>query len=43
MAATPIRPPNMSKIPRRLTSRAKHWWNICPSWPFVYICKFIRL
>jgi hypothetical protein len=34
---------NMKKVPRRLISLAEHHRDICPSWRFVYICKFIRL
>jgi hypothetical protein len=34
-----IIPPNMRKIPRRLTSRAKYWWYICPSWP---LCTYVN-
>jgi hypothetical protein len=42
-AMTLKKPPNMKRIPRRLTSPAEYCRNICPSWRFMYICKIIRL
>jgi hypothetical protein len=30
-------PPNMRKIPRRLTSRAKLWWTFSLRGPCVYL------
>jgi hypothetical protein len=33
--------PSKRRTLRRLTSRAKHRRNICPSWLFMYICTFI--
>jgi hypothetical protein len=40
MAVMVAKLPGMKRTLRRLTLRTRNLRNICPSWPFLYICTF---